>query len=94
MEKLVETTLENSVDLIKNEDVCGNTTRLVDHAIQIIFSGKKCIILDHYLNGQFRDANKRLFDLVFERLCREHNLMNNIKSFSINHKELTIQKIR
>lgn len=45
--KVYETTLENAskITSIRRD---GNTTRLIDNAIQILFSGKVCICLDHH----------------------------------------------
>lgn len=62
-----ETTLDN-VKNITNKRRDGNTTRLVDNAIQILFSGKICICLDHHNN---ENAHKNLFDRVIYRLTRE-----------------------
>ena len=52
----------------------GNTTRLVDAGIQIVFDGYICVCEDHYIAGNNRQANKRLFDLIIRRLKTEHNI--------------------
>jgi len=52
----------------------GNTTRLADIGIQIIFSGNICVCLDHHENGSNRMANKLLFNKILMRLITEHQL--------------------
>ena len=49
----------------------GNTTRQVDKAIEIIFSGNVCVVEDHadYIT---REASRRLFGLIMNRLKYEH----------------------
>jgi len=49
----------------------GNTTRQIDHAIQIIFSGKICFVRDHY---DTRQACEYQFNRILKRLSLEHNL--------------------
>ncbi len=63
----------------------GNTTKQVDHAIQLLFSEKtfkyaiECT--DHYKNGTHRESNERLFDLIYRRLNTEHPwLMPQVKA--------------
>ena len=53
---------------------CGNTTRLVDRAIQILFSGKICIYLDHKDNGGDRQTNGYLLKKILRRLEIEHSI--------------------
>lgn len=50
----------------------GNTTRLVDNCIQIIFSGHVCVCEDHWEYGKNRLANKNLFERVLDRINKEH----------------------
>jgi hypothetical protein len=50
----------------------GNTTRLADLAIQLLFEGKNVLCRDHHEWGANHDANKRLFDIVMWRLHQEH----------------------
>lgn len=50
----------------------GNTVRLIDHAIQLLFSGKAIVCCDHYKNGAHDLANKDLFYRILDRLHREH----------------------
>jgi len=52
----------------------GNTTRLVDHTIQILFEGKECLILDHYDFGNNRKANEALINRILRRLDIEHDI--------------------
>ena len=65
----------------------GNTTRLVDRAIQIIFNGDTCLVEDHYKNGEDKRLNKYLFYKILDRLDSEHSL----ESLSYDVKELTIK---
>ncbi len=66
------TTFDGMKDKITNNRRDGNTTRLVDNAIQIIYSGKICVVLDHHEMGRNKDMNKRLFNLIMQRLQNEH----------------------
>jgi len=52
----------------------GNTTRIVDNAIQILFSGKGCVARDHHMLGEHRSANEYLFGKILDRLCSEHGI--------------------
>ena len=51
----------------------GNTTRLVDAAIQALFDGKEVLCEDHY-KSKLVKVDERLRDLVVKRLCLEHRL--------------------
>jgi hypothetical protein len=68
----LETTLDNWTGY-NPERNSGNTTRLIDHAIQILFSGKVCVCLDHFQNGMKREANLEVFEGVIKRLKAEHS---------------------
>ena len=51
----------------------GNTSRLVDRAIQIIFNGDICVVRDHTDNGESKLANHHLMQLILMRLNNEHS---------------------
>ena len=51
----------------------GNTTRMVDHAIQMIFDEGGCIVKDPWDNGTHHVANKDLMHRILRRLSIEHN---------------------
>ena len=71
--KVYETTLENAKEITgRRRD--GNTVRLIDNAIQILFRGKVCVCLDHHEMGRNKNANKDLFKQVLYRLEREFNI--------------------
>lgn len=70
--KKQQSTLEDSV-ILEGRRV-GNTIRLVDNAIQILFSGKICKVEDHVKNGENHFANRYLFKSIINRLSNEHNL--------------------
>jgi hypothetical protein len=61
----------------------GNSTRLIDNAIQIIFSGKVCVVQDHYQHGEIKMINKLLFDRVIKRLESEHRFSWMVKNGKI-----------
>jgi hypothetical protein len=48
---------------------CGNTTRIVDNAIQKLFEGKEVLCLDHTNMG---NEHRRLAHLILQRLKDEH----------------------
>ena len=54
----------------------GNTTRFADKGVQIVLSGKVCIVTDHYRGegGTRIHQDKRLFDIIMRRLISEHQL--------------------
>lgn len=50
----------------------GNSTRVVDNAIQIIFDGGVCICEDTWECGQNRMANVSVYERIIKRLENEH----------------------
>lgn len=66
------TTLEGTFHKITTKRRDGNTTRLVDNAIQILFSGSICVVLDHHEIGRSYNANRHLFECILKRLRTEH----------------------
>jgi hypothetical protein len=74
----VESTLENWNGYVSSRR-CGNTTRLVDHAVQMVFAGKIVVCFDHHEKGENMRENQRLLRLVMERMGREHNLFASLK---------------
>ena len=83
-----ETTLENVVLTNRRRD--GNTTRLIDNAIRILFEGKICICLDHHEMGNNKMKNKRLFESVLRRLNSEHPWLFAYKSVYFDKSKLEI----
>jgi hypothetical protein len=69
----------------------GNTTRLVDNAIQILFRGDICVVLDHHEWGRNHRANKNLFDAILERLHREHRFIFEQRRVKIDRGNLEIR---
>ena len=67
----------------------GNSTRLIDHAIQLLFDGNIVIVEDAWENGTHEKANKDLFYRIIKRMNFEHS---NIKMI-INRKELSLKII-
>jgi len=85
----------------------GNTTRLIDSIIQLLFTTDTIILVrDHYQNGADRRANEFLFDRVLKRLASEHHitfvgvkdrddlLSSTWTEVIVNKSRLTIQRIR
>lgn len=64
----------NGVDIKPGRRV-GNSTRQVDRAIQILFSGKVCVVRDHCQGGHHDGANRYLFDRILKRLNTEYDLL-------------------
>jgi hypothetical protein len=64
-------TLEDWLEYIPQR-MSGNTTRIVDRAIQILFNGDTCLVRDHYEGGENRNANEMLLDKIVRRLEIEH----------------------
>lgn len=54
------------------KEKAGNTTRLVDFAIQLVFNGYRVIIKDHKNNGNDSTANDCLYKKILRRLQIEH----------------------
>jgi len=88
MEK--QSTLENMSNKITSRRRDGNTTRLVDNAIQILFEGKICIVKDHHEYGTNRLANKHLFTQILRRLEIEHRWIFENKRININKDKFEI----
>ena len=87
--KETKTTLEG----FSNEygRMVGNSTRQVDLAIQLLFKGYIVKVLDHWENGEHRDANKDLFDRVLKRLHSEHGRIFYSRNIGVDRNELTIE---
>jgi DNA topoisomerase VI subunit A len=54
----------------------GNTTRIADNAIKLLFEGKKILVRDHYYINESRErtdiGHKYLFDKILRRVKLEH----------------------
>jgi hypothetical protein len=72
MERIKESTLQNPPLLLSGRMV-GNTTRLVDHAIQLLFDGKIVVVHDDWDSGKHKRANEHLFTSILKRLNFEHS---------------------
>ena len=48
--------------------MAGNSTRQVDMAVDLLFSGFKVEVKDHHKEGADSQANRMLFDRVVRRL--------------------------
>lgn len=61
-------------DQLKYDRRCGNTTRLVDHIVQLLYTypNEPILIMDHFENGENENANNFLKKKLFERICNEH----------------------
>lgn len=52
----------------------GNTTRLIDHIIQLLYTYpyEPILIVDHYNDGTDKNANDVLVEYVMNRIHSEH----------------------
>lgn len=50
----------------------GNSTRLTDAAIQILFDGNTCLVMDHCDFGKNKTANEFLLRKIITRINSEH----------------------
>lgn len=66
-------TLEYAEGTMIYERRRGNTTRLIDAAIQIILSGNICIVQDHKKQGTSYLLNSILAEAIHKRLRNEHS---------------------
>ena len=73
-DKEYESTLTSMYGFITHNRRDGNSTRLVDNAIQILYDGKVCVVEDHHGLGKNIQANRYLMDKIIHRLSTEHNL--------------------
>jgi len=65
------TTLDGDV-LLTNMRRMGNSTRQVDSAIQILFNGDTCVVMDHCSGGKDENSNWDLLGRIMKRLSLEH----------------------
>lgn len=61
----------NADVLLKPYRRAGNTTRIIDNAIQILFEEGEVLIRDHHYTGD-KEQNNYIFDKVLKRLNSEH----------------------
>ncbi len=88
--KEVISTLEGMGSLLTMNRRDGNTTRLIDYAIQIIFNGNICEVKDHYENGENTASNRRLFDSIAKRIKLEHPYHYNYNKIHFDKNRLLI----
>lgn len=55
--------------MIKDGRMVGNTTRIIDNAIQTLFTFGRVVACDHYNS---RESDLRVFQLILQRLHNEH----------------------
>jgi hypothetical protein len=51
----------------------GNTTRVIDNAIQLLFKGHAIWVKDNYYDGSTR-LDVRIFERLLKRLLSEHDI--------------------
>ncbi len=86
-----------SLETLTNKRKDGNTTRQVDYAIQLLFSGKTCLVTDHCSTYGLPDStvhrqSKELCWRILRRLKTEHNLTVG-KDIDFDNHKLTISLI-
>lgn len=81
--------IASTLDDIKSYSTrrCGNTTRQIDKAIQLLYSENIVKVRDHWNNGKHRRANENLFVRILDRLNLEHNLKK-----LLQYKQIRIDK--
>jgi len=78
----------------------GNTTRIINNAIKLLFSNKgnpmEVICVDHFKSGQWKAANKHIFERIIQRIEREHNLRHKIGTgeFILDEENFTITRYK
>ena len=88
---------ENVVDLLYGFEpeegrMRGNSTRLIDKAIQLLFEGKTVIVRDHHYNGKNSNKmNAMLFERIIKRIYSEHSPIIEKKRLVFNRKRLEIK---
>lgn len=67
--------------ILNDKPSCGNTTRMIDMIVQLLYEGWKVQVFDHFKDGLDKHANWELFDKLIRRLFREHpgQMKNNVK---------------
>jgi hypothetical protein len=68
----------------------GKSVRLIDNAIQIIFSGNICVVEDHPEPDKSKHADKALFKRIVKRLESEHGYMLHGGRFNLDEEALEI----
>lgn len=87
-------TLDGMEDKITSTRRDGNSTRLVDNAIQIIFSGDICVVKDHVNGGEHIESNKLLFDRILRRIMVEHQFIDRTQLYaSKNRLEIGLREL-
>lgn len=66
----------------------GRSTRLIDNAIQELFTTGECVLVDHY---NTKDMSKYLSNRVIIRLVHEHRLTH--EQFRVGKNEIGYYKI-
>ena len=69
----IKINLLDNCDHITSKRKDGNTTRLIDKAIQLLFQGFIVIINDHHENNTQEHSNY-LAERIIKRLNNEHNV--------------------
>ena len=79
-----------------NKRADGNSTRIINNAIELLFQGYCVKVEDHFENGTSLKANRVIFVKLLDRLFYEHNLLRMIenKKIRIDHSKLEIELIK
>ena len=67
----------------------GTTTRIIDACVQELFKTGKTTVIDHYPT---REASVRAFEILIDRLMREHGGGGELKDYIADRNRLTIIK--
>jgi len=65
----------------------GRTTRLIDEAVQALFNNGSVVVYDHHPTKR---ADERLFEMLLERLSREHEINKTNSTIDRNTFSITL----
>jgi len=68
----------------------GNTTRIINFAIEMLFRGITIKVEDHFENGTNSMANRMLADRIISRLISEH-FNDDMSRVDFNRSKMTIK---
>lgn len=80
-------TLTGIEDKLTNIRRDGNTTRVIDNAIQLLFKHRAILVEDH---TKHHSSNKMVFFMILKRLETEHHLYSNV-NLKVDNDKLTIE---
>lgn len=68
----------------------GNTIRIINNTIEILFEEGSVIVYDHHEYGEHKEANKHLLDSLKRRLVIEHRMEEKNLTFKVLNNKYVI----